>query len=97
MNRDRILSLLKQNAGEIQRRFSVKHLSLFGSAVHDALRTDGDIDILVEFEGPATFSGYMGLKFHLESLLGRPVDLVTGKGLRKELRPSVEKEAIRVA
>ena len=29
----------------------------------------------------------MDLKFYLEDLLGRPVDLVTDKGLRRELRP----------
>ena len=46
---------------------------------------------------PATFGGYMDLKFYLEDLLGRPVDLVTDKALRNELRPYVEKEMIRVA
>ena len=55
------------------------------------------MDVLVEFEGPATFSAYMDLKFYLEDLLGRPVDLVTDKALRKELRPNIEKEMIRVA
>ena len=39
----------------------------------------------------------MDLKFYLEDLLGRPVDLVTDKALRKELRPYVEKEMIGVA
>jgi predicted nucleotidyltransferase len=32
----------------------------------------------------------------LEDLLGRQVDLVTEKALRSELRPYVEREAIRV-
>ena len=97
MNRNRALELLKKDSDEMRRQFAVKHLSLFGSAVRDEMREDGDIDILVEFEGPATFSGYMSLKFHLEALLGRSVDLVTEKGLRKEIRPFIEKEAIRVA
>ena len=39
----------------------------------------------------------MDLKFYLEDLLGRPVDLVTEKALRQEFRPYVEKEMIRVA
>jgi len=39
----------------------------------------------------------MGLKFYLEDLLGRRVDLVTTKGLRREFRPAVEQEAIFVA
>ena len=53
--------------------------------------------MLVEFAGPATFAAYMDLKFYLEDLLGRPVDLVTDKGLRPELRPYVEKELVLVA
>lgn len=40
---------------------------------------------------------YFGLQFYLEDLFGCPVDLVTDKALRPELRPHSEKEAIRVA
>ena len=39
---------------------------------------------------------YFGVLFYLEDLIGRPVDLVTDKALRSELRPSVEREAVRV-
>ncbi len=39
---------------------------------------------------------YFGLQFYLEDLLGRPVDLVTERALRPELRPYVEREAIHV-
>ena len=63
----------------------------------DELGVSSDVDVLVEFAGPATFGAYMDLKFYLEDLLGRPVDLVTDKALRNELRPYVEKEMIRVA
>lgn len=55
------------------------------------------MDVFVEFAGPATFDGYMGLKLYLEDLLGRPVDLVTDKALRNEIKPYVEKELIDVA
>ncbi|MFN0087567.1 MAG: nucleotidyltransferase family protein [Blastocatellia bacterium] len=96
MNKIQILSLLNQHWQEIQSRFTVKRLTLFGSAARDEMREDSDIDVLVEFDGPATFDGYMDLKFFLENILNRPVDLVTQKGLRKEVRPFVEKEAIHV-
>jgi len=32
----------------------------------------------------------------LEDLLGRPVDLITDNGIRPELRPFIEQEAIHV-
>jgi predicted nucleotidyltransferase len=69
---------------------------LFGSTARDAAGSDSDIDILVTFDGPATSRRYFGVQFYLEDLLGRPVDLVTNKALRPELRPYVEKEAIHV-
>jgi predicted nucleotidyltransferase len=37
-----------------------------------------------------------GLQFFLEDLLGSPVDLVTKQGLRPQLRPFVERDAIHV-
>ncbi|MFQ5356518.1 MAG: nucleotidyltransferase family protein [Mariprofundaceae bacterium] len=48
------------------------------------------------FDGPATSERYFGVQFYLEDLFGCPVDLVTEKALRPELRPFIEKEAVRV-
>jgi len=76
--------------------FGVKSLALFGSVVRGEARPDSDLDVLVEFEGPATFDQYMGLKFFLEELLACRIDLVTRKALKPRLRPYVEKEAIHV-
>ena len=71
-------------------------LALFGSTARDEARGDSDIDILVAFDGPATSERYFGVLFHLEDLLGVPVDLVTDKALRPELRPFMENEAVHV-
>ncbi|MBK9314924.1 MAG: nucleotidyltransferase family protein [Acidobacteria bacterium] len=95
-NRPHILSLMHLHREEIRTRFAVNRLAIFGSAARDELRPGSDIDILVEFSGPATFDGYMDLKFFLEDLLGNPVDLVTVKGIREELHPVVELEAVQV-
>ena len=46
--------------------------------------------------GPATSERYFGVLFYLEDLLGCEVDLVTTKGLREELRPHIEREAVHV-
>ena len=97
MNRTIILDLLNKHRDEFMHRFGARHLALFGSAARDELREDSDIDVLVEFEGPATFDGYVGLVDYLEQLLGRRVDLVTEKGLKPRARRYVEKDLIRVA
>lgn len=97
MDRARILAVLTEHQQDLAGRYGVKRLAVFGSAARDELAASSDIDLLVEFAEPATFKGYMDLKFFLEDVLGRPVDLVTEKALRPELRPYVEREMIRVA
>ena len=77
-------------------RFGVVDLALFGSTVRNAARPDSDVDILISFDGPATSARYFGVQFYLEDLLGCPVDLVTDKALRPQLRPYIENEAVHV-
>ena len=96
MMRTRALQLLAEHKGLLTRRFGVTSLALFGSTVRDDAREDSDVDILVAFDGPATSERFFGVQFYLEDLLGRPVDLVTEKALRSELRPHIEREAVRV-
>jgi predicted nucleotidyltransferase len=96
MNRTDVLKLLAQHKPELMRRFGVTDLALFGSTVREVAGEDSDVDILVAFDGPATSERYFGVQFYLEDLLGRPVDLVTDKALRSELRPYVEREAVHV-
>jgi len=62
----------------------------------DEASESSDIDILVSFDGPATSKRYFGVLFFLEDMLGRPVDLVTDKALRAELKPYVEQSLIDV-
>lgn len=96
MKRDEVLEQLARSKPTLIARYGVDRLALFGSTVRDAARADSDIDILVSFDGPATSERYFGVQFFLEDLLGRPVDLVTDKALRPELRPFVEREAVHV-
>ena len=96
MNRTRTLELLAHCKPTLAARFGVTDIALFGSTVRDTARVDSDIDVLVAFNGPATSERYFGVQFFLEDLLGRPVDLVTDKALRAELRPFIEKEAVHV-
>ena len=97
MRREQALTLLQAHKAEIVSRFGVKRLALFGSTARDEAREDSDVDVLVAFVEPATFDGYFDLKFLLESLLGREVDLVCDKAVRAPIRPYIEKDAINVA
>nr|WP_298412887.1 nucleotidyltransferase family protein [uncultured Halomonas sp.] len=97
MNRSGIMSLLQQHLPAVVRQFDVKEMALFGSMARDETEKGSDIDILVSFDGPATADRYFELQFYLEDLLQRPVDLVTGKAIRSELRPFIEREVVHVS
>jgi predicted nucleotidyltransferase len=97
MGREEVLTVLREQYPELSRRFGVKSLRLFGSVVRGEAGADSDIDVLVDFGGPAGFAQYMDLLFYLEDILGKTVDLVTVRGLREELRPAIEREAVHVA
>ena len=97
MRRAEVIALVSAQREEIVRCFGVRSLSLFGSVARDEARSDSDVDLLVEFEGPTTFDGHMGLLVFLEDLLGRRVDVVTAKGLKPRFRPLIDPDLVRVA
>lgn len=97
MTRSDILNLLKSHDHEMAARFSVKRLAIFGSASRDALSGTSDVDVLVEFSGPATFDNYFGLKHYLEQLLGREVDLATPEMIRPSLQERIDADLTYVA
>ena len=96
MNRQYALEMLSRSKPELQSRFGVTRLALFGSFARNTATSGSDIDILVAFDGPATSNRYFGVQFYLEDLFGCPVDLVTEKALRPELSPYIEQERINV-
>ena len=96
MKRNNAMALLRTIKPILAQQFGVTQLALFGSTARDEARDNSDFDILVSFDGPATSARYFGVQFYLEDQLGCPVDLVTEKALRPELRPYIEKEAIHV-
>jgi hypothetical protein len=96
MNRNRALRLLAQHKEQLAEQFGITRLALFGSVVRDAASEDSDVDVLVAFDGAATSKRYFGVHFYLEDLLQCPVDLVTEKALRPELRPFIEREMVNI-
>ncbi|GAA4802507.1 nucleotidyltransferase family protein [Olivibacter ginsenosidimutans] len=88
-----LLTLLKANKKKI-RSFGVKKLSLFGSFASNQVKSESDVDLLVEFEPTMkTYDNFMDLSFFLEDLLGRKVELITPQSLSKYIGPHILKQA----
>lgn len=73
------------------KRYNVRELSLFGSAVKNKLRSGSDIDLLVEFEPDAQvgFITLSRMQRELSSLVHRKVDLIPKGGLKPRLRQEI--------
>jgi len=73
------------------RKFGVRRLGLFGSAVRGESSPSSDLDFLVELERNS-FDAYMDLKFFLEDLFQCRVDLVLADTIKSQLREGILKE-----
>ena len=76
-------------------KFRIRRLSLFGSALHESMKAESDIDLLVEFE-PGHVPGLIALakiQNAFSELLGHPVDLRTPNDLSPLFREAVLHEA----
>jgi len=98
MNRAEILALLSRYKPEMQRRFGMRSLALFGSRAREQPHAKSDFDVLVEFDGPATSARYFGpcSSFSRTCWVGGLVDLFTEQALRPQLRRFVERDLMHV-
>jgi predicted nucleotidyltransferase len=88
-----VLRTLAALRPELTQRFSVQRIGVFGSLARQTAGPASDVDIIVELAEP-TFDHYMDLKFYLEEVLQRPVDLVMADTIKPRLRPRIEQEAV---
>lgn len=95
MTRDEVIKKLEANYEKIA-CFNVKSIALFGSLARGEATSSSDIDMMVDFLGPATFDQYMDLKILLEDLFNVKIDLVTRKGVRPRIFSYIEKDLLYV-
>ncbi len=91
------LALLRHIEPVLKKQFGVAKIGIFGSFARGEERPDSDIDVLVVFRtGEKTFDNFMGIKFYLEDLFGRKVDLVTEAALKPLIRDPILQDVVYV-
>jgi uncharacterized protein len=81
---------LRPAIAELCARYGVVELSVFGSTVRGDAGVDSDVDLLyVRGANAPRGLAFFSLQRELESLLGRPVDLVPTEGLHWVIRDRV--------
>ncbi|MBU1006962.1 MAG: nucleotidyltransferase family protein [Candidatus Omnitrophica bacterium] len=92
LTKNDIVKIVQENMEEIK-GYGIKKIGIFGSMAVGSQTEQSDIDFLIEFhKHKKAFDNYMGLKFFLEELFNRKVDLVIEGTLKSRIKDSVLKE-----
>ncbi len=93
MQKEEIISRLKELKPTLQKEFAVKEIGLFGSFSRNESHTQSDIDLLVELEKPIGWK-YFSLEPFLENIFKRKIDIVTKNALKLQLREKILNQVI---
>ena len=98
MNKEQILSYLKNHKQYLHDTFGLNKIALFGSYARNENKDSSDIDILFEIDSNKKFSMFQYLKLnqYLETNLQSKVDLVREATLKDTIKPYVQKDLIYV-
>ena len=91
---NQIMETLKEHKRELEEKFKVKEIGIFGSYVKGEERKRSDVDILVEFKEPVGLFEFMELEEYLSKLIGLKVDLVSKKALKPIIGEYILKEVV---
>jgi uncharacterized protein len=95
LTREYILETLAKDKTELQSRFNVSKLALFGSYARGDQQPDSDVDILVEVD-PSIGLDFVTLAETIEKLLGVSVDLVSSRAVNARAMKFIEQELVYV-
>ena len=94
-NREEILDLLSKTKPDLDSRYKVQRIALFGSYARGDQSPDSDVDILVEVD-PSIGLAFVDLAERIEEVLGLPVELVSHRAVKPNKMKSVEQDLIYV-
>jgi predicted nucleotidyltransferase len=96
MTQDDIIALLRAHRAELGQQFDVDRIALVGRGARAGSSGESAVGLLVAFRGPANLDDYLGLSDRLETLLGRPVNLVAEGGRSPRRRSDRDPDLIPV-
>lgn len=94
-NLDEIERIIKSRKKELEEKFKVKNIAIFGSYARDEQNKESDVDILVEFKEPVGFL-FIHLADYLEELLNVKVDLLTPDAIKPNRKKYIMEDLVYV-
>ena len=95
ITRTEIIKILSKNKTELEKRFKVKKLALFGSYARGEESDASDVDILVDVD-PSIGLEFVTLAESIEKMLGIKADVVSRKAIKPGTWKLIEQELIYV-
>ena len=92
MGIDELIGARREEVLRLAAKHGARNVRIFGSVARGEVDAASDLDVLIELDLGLLDMG--GLLIDLQSLLGRPVDVVSEKGLRPSIRAHVLREAV---
>lgn len=93
LDRESILEKLKAMKTELNEKYQVTRIGIFGSVARNEATAESDIDIVVEME--PNLLKRIGIKQELEELFDCEVDVIRyWYGMNQYLKARIEREAI---
>lgn len=82
------IEIPKEKIEDFCRRWKIKEMAIFGSALRDDFGPESDIDLLVTFSEEARWSLFDWLEMieELKKITGRDIDLVDRESIRNPFR-----------
>jgi uncharacterized protein len=95
-NRETVLQELRRLKPDLEKRYGVTKIGIFGSLARNEIREDSDVDVVVEMNEPDLF--YMvHIKEVLEQRFRMPVDVIRYRAMmNKYLKARIDREAVYV-
>lgn len=90
-----IKTILQQLKPELERKFHVKSIGIFGSAVREDFKPHSDIDLIVDFSKPIGIS-FIDLADYIEQKMNSRIDLVSRNGIKPQYFSIIENEIVYV-
>lgn len=91
-----IQQMQQSNFISLCREQGIRYLGLFGSTARNESGQDSDVDLLVDFNTTKSLFELADLKISLENVLGKKVDLVMRKNIKKIIEPYINQDLITI-
>ncbi len=78
------------------KKYNITKAGIFGSYATNSATEKSDIDLLVELGNKMSLLDFIGIKFELEDLLGRKVDMVEYKCIKPMIKDRILQQEVRI-